>query len=212
MAHSTAAKTPQADASAGPPSRYDLIAFAASAGGIPALLEVVHALPADLDVPVVVVQHRATTHTSLLPQILSRVTSLHVKEAEGGEHMQPRTIYIAPPDSHLTVESDRTLRLHDGRRIKFVLSSANPLLESAAQVLPGRVIAVVLTGGGSDGTDGVQAVKSSGGVVIAQDPRQAAHPSMPRSAISSGAVDYVVELAEIAPLLVQLTSGTVENR
>jgi two-component system chemotaxis response regulator CheB len=95
----------------------------------------------------------------------------------------------------------------DGQRIKFLRSSANPLFESAAQVLGDRVIAVVLTGGGSDGTDGVQAVKSMGGIIIAQDPEQAQHPDMPLSAIRTGVVDYVLSVHDIAPTLVRLASG-----
>lgn len=190
------------------PRRYELVALASSAGGISALGEILGALPPTFVIPIVVIQHRSVGNPLIFPRILSRMArGRSVKLAEAGEQLVPGTVYVAPADFHLVVAADRTLQLVDGRRIKFLRSSANPLFESAAQVLGPRVIAVVLTGGGSDATDGVQAVKSMGGVVIAQDPEQAEHPSMPLSAIRTGAVDYVLPLPAIAPMLVSLVSA-----
>jgi two-component system chemotaxis response regulator CheB len=100
------------------------------------------------------------------------------------------------------VDADLRVALADGRKIRGVLSSANPLFESAARALPSRVIAVVLTGYDRDGTDGVQAVKRSGGIVIAQDEATSESFGMPRSAIETGCVDRVLPLQEIGPALV----------
>ena len=187
--------------------KYELIAVAASAGGLAAVSELLRALPATLDVPVVIVQHRsAMSPPDVLPHILSRAAhGRRVKQAEDGESLAPRTVYVAPADLHLMLDGERTLRLSDGRKIKHLRSSANPLFESAARALHGHLIAVVLTGSGTDATDGVQEVRSHGGQVIAQDPSQAEHPSMPTSAIQSGAVDYILPLQEIAPKLAELT-------
>src|SRR5690242_14746296 len=171
-----------------PKGRYDLIVFATSAGGIEAVTRILSALPSTLAAPIVIVLHRTAKVPQVLPRILARQSTLAVKQAENGERLQPNLVYVAPADLHLTVDADQTLHFTDGRRIKFVLSSANPLLESAAKVLHERVIAVVLTGSGSDATDGVQAVKGVGGIVIAQNPDEAAFPGMPQSAIHSGAV------------------------
>jgi two-component system chemotaxis response regulator CheB len=191
----------------------ELIAIAASAGGLAALREVLGGLPAQFDVPIVVVQHRSTSNPDRLPAILSRaVPWFRVKQAEDGDVISPKTVYVAPPDFHLVVRHDHTIGLEGGRRIKFLRSSANPLLESAASALEGRLIAVVLTGGGSDATDGVQTVKSKGGIVIAQNPRHAEHPSMPMAAIQTGAVDYVLELDDIAPMLLQLAKTNSVQR
>jgi two-component system, chemotaxis family, protein-glutamate methylesterase/glutaminase len=191
--------------------KYELIAVAASAGGLAAVSELLRALPASLDLPVVIVQHRAATSPpQVLPHILSRAAQgRRVKQAEDGEPLEPNTVYVAPANFHLLLDERRTLHLSDGRRIKYLRSSANPLLESAARALDGRVIAVVLTGSGTDATDGVQEVRSRGGTVIAQDPTQAEHPSMPTAAIQSGAVDYILPLQEIGPMLVQLTGTGV---
>ena len=123
------------------------------------------------------------------------------------EGLEPGKIYLAPPDLHLSIHSDGKLELSDGRRIRGVLSSVNPILESAADVLGGRVVAVVLSGRGYDATDGVQAVRSRGGIVIAQDEATSEQFSMPRSAIASGAVDMVLPVERIGGTLLELASN-----
>jgi two-component system chemotaxis response regulator CheB len=201
--------------SASPPARhappfYDLVVLAASAGGLHALSVLLSSLPRDLPVPVALVLHRTPHHPDLLAKILGRHTALRVKNALPGEHMEPGTVYVAPADLHLVIESDGALGFSDGRRIRHVLSSANPLLESAA-LFGGRVIAVVLTGSGHDATDGVQAVRARGGVVIAQDEATSTVFGMPRSAIATGAVAHVLPLAAIGPSVARLvTTGAVE--
>lgn len=208
MAEATRHETERLAGTGTSPRPYELVALAASAGGIAALGEILGALPTTFDIPIVIIQHRSVSSPGLFPRVLGRMApGLNIKQAEPGERLSAGIVYVAPADFHLVVAPDRTLQFMDGRRIKFLRSSANPLFESAAQVLGGRVIAVVLTGGGSDATDGVQAVKSMGGIVIAQDPEHAQHPSMPLSAIRTGAVDHVLPLHAIAPMLVQLTTA-----
>ena len=113
--------------------------------------------------------------------------------------MVPGTVYLAPPREHLVIRRDETLALVDGhRKIRHVFSSADPLFASAAQVYGDGVIAVVLTGADSDATDGVQSVRQRGGIVIAQD-RATSHVfGMPHAATSTGAVNAVLPLPEIA--------------
>jgi two-component system, chemotaxis family, protein-glutamate methylesterase/glutaminase len=152
-----------------------LIAIAASAGGIRAIGRVLAALPEHLPAAIVVVQHRTKTEKSYLNAILGRSSRMPVVTATEGQPIHPGLVYVARPDLHLMVSPDRHFAHRDGKRIRFVLSSANPLLESAAAAFAGRVIAVVLTGCGSDATDGVQHVKASGGVVIAQDRATSEH-------------------------------------
>ena len=137
----------------------------------------------------------------------SRATELPVKFAEEGELLVASTVYIAPPDGHLTVMADGTIRLVDGNPIRHVRSSANPLLESAPDAFGANVVAVILTGFGHDGTDGVQCVANAGGSVIVQDPASAHAPYMPRGAIATGAVHEVLPLDAIAPRIVQLVEA-----
>jgi two-component system, chemotaxis family, protein-glutamate methylesterase/glutaminase len=132
-------------------------------------------------------------------------------EAHVGDRIVPGVVYVARPDLHLLVTPDCRFEYRDGHRIKFVRSSANPLFESAARVFDGRPVAVVLTGGGSDATDGVQSVRAASGTVIVQDQATSEHWSMPESAIRSGAVDLVLPLDAIAPALAALVSGSVQK-
>jgi two-component system chemotaxis response regulator CheB len=184
-----------------------LVAIAASAGGITAIGTVLAALPHDLPAAVVVVQHRRPTGKSYLPEILTRRARMPVVIAMNGDRIAPGVVYLASPDRHLTVSRDRHFSYMDGTRIKFLLSSANPLLETAAPAFTGRLIAVVLTGSGSDATDGVQTVKANGGIVIVQDKASSIHWNMPEAALKSGAVDYMLPIDEIGPAIDAIVHG-----
>lgn len=184
--------------------RYELVVAAASAGGVEAYGRVLSGLPADFPLPIALVLHRTSGRPHVLARVLGLRTPLKVKDAQEGEAMQAGTVYIAPPDLHLTVLPDRRLTMVDGRKVRHVRSSANPLFESAAEALGGRVIGVVLTGYDRDGTDGVQAIKHAGGHVIAQDMASSRSFAMPMSAIATGTVDEILPLEEIAPALVRL--------
>ena len=169
---------------------FDLVVIAASAGGVQALQRVLSSLPADFPAPICLVQHRTSRQPDLLPRVLGRSSRLKVKRSQPGEQMHPGTIYLAPVDAHLVIRPDRTLALMDGARIRHVRSSANPLFVSAAHAAGKGTIGVVLTGNDSDATDGVQAIKRGGGLVIAQDRETSQSFGMPGSAIETGAVDY----------------------
>ena len=168
---------------------------------------VLAALPADFPAPVVLVQHRTLHTPDLLSRVLSRWSHMPVSPARAGEHLSPGIVYVAPADKHLVILADRTFGVTNGRKIHYVRSSADPLFESAAQVSGGRILAVVLTGGDSDASNGVLAVKAAGGTVIAQDRATSENFGMPGSAIRTGAVDYILPLEEIGPTIVRLTRG-----
>src|SRR5262245_43606999 len=185
---------------------FPVVLIGASAGGIQALPTLLSALPKDFPASVVIVQHRSPARTSTLSAILARSSALPVVDAEVDDVMKAGFVYLARPDLHLGVTDAGQFIYSDGRPIRYVLSSANPLFASAAAAFGSRTIAVVLTGSGADGTDGVQAVKTHGGTVIAQDRTTSEHFGMPGSAIATGAVDYVLPLEEIAPALVRLAA------
>src|SRR5213594_3700152 len=186
---------------------FDIVALAASAGGLRALSQVLAALPADFPAAIVVVQHLDPRHRSLMADILSRRTSLQVKEAKEGTRLSPGSAYIAPPNRHLLVNSDSTLSLSQSELVHFVRPSADLLFESVAASYKDRAIAVVLSGSGSDGAMGVQAIKKMGGTVLAQDKDSAEFFGMPRAAAQTGCVDFALPLEEIAPALVALLNG-----
>lgn len=148
-----------------------------------------------------------------MADILSRRTPLQVKQAEEGDCLQPGTVYIAPPDRHLLVNPNGTLSLSQSELVHFVRPSADLLFDSAAASYRERLIGVVLTGTGSDGAMGVQAIKKMGGMVIAQDEATSEFFGMPAAAIQSGSVDFLLPLAEIPTFLLALvTRGHLDAR
>jgi two-component system chemotaxis response regulator CheB len=185
---------------------FDVVALAASAGGLHALSQLLGALPVDFPASLLVVQHLDPRHRSLMASILARRTPLSVQQAQQGDRLTAGTVYVAPPDNHLLLNPDRSLSLTRTEMVHFVRPSADLLFESVAASVRERAIAVVLTGSGSDGTMGVRAIKKMGGTVIAQDEATSEFAGMPRAAIDTGAVDFVLPLKEIAPALVTLVT------
>ena len=180
-----------------------IVVIGASSGGIQALQELVRALPTDLGVPVLIVQHVGNSSPGLLPDILNRVGGMFALHPKDGEELQPNHIYVATPDHHLTIE-DGHVRLLRGPKENRHRPSIDVLFRSAAQFYGPGVIGVVLTGFLDDGTNGLARIKQRGGTAIVQDPDDAVSPGMPQSAIERVEVDYVLPLAEIAPMLVSL--------
>ncbi len=185
-------------------SPFDVVVIASSAGGVAALSSVLSQLPGTFPASVLVVQHLDPRHETLLAEILSRRTPLPVRLATDGEAMSPGNVYIAPPNRHLLVRKGNRLGLSDAELVHFVRPSADLLFESVAATYGDRVVGVVLTGSGSDASMGVRAVKERGGTVIVEDPESAQFSGMPRAAIESGGVDFVLPLAEIPEALVAL--------
>lgn len=183
---------------------FNVVAIAASAGGLNAINAVLSSLPEDFPIPIVVVQHLDPRHRSLMAEILNRNTGLHVKQAAEGEKIEPSTVYIAPPAHHLLVNPDGSLSLTQTELVHFVRPSADLLFESVAASYKDRCIAVVLSGTGSDGSMGAQAIKKMGGTVIIQSPESAEFTGMPLATLQTRCVDFVLPLEEIASALMTL--------
>src|SRR2546425_5849917 len=186
-----------------PAPQFDVVAIGASAGGVEALHVVVHALPANFPVPVLIVQHMDPRHKSMLAGLLGRRSQLRVKQATHGEHLQPSTVYIAQPDAHLLVR-DGVLVLGDTVPVHFSRPSIDLLFGSVADAYGDRAIGIILSGTGMDGATGTRAIKGKGGTTIIQDPSSAAHPGMPNAARATGCVDFTLPLEEIGPAIVSL--------
>ena len=186
---------------------FEIVALAASAGGLRALTDVLAALPADFPAALVVVQHLDPRHRSLMAEILGKRTALRVQQACEGDALQPGVAYIAPPNRHLLVNPDFTLSLSQSELVHFVRPSADLLFESAAASYRERAIAVVLSGTGRDGSMGVKAIKKMGGTVIVQDEKTSQFFGMPDAAQQTGMADFILPLPEIAPALRTLVNG-----
>ncbi|WP_407891421.1 chemotaxis protein CheB [Scytonema sp. NUACC26] len=177
---------------------YDIVALAASLGGLKIISQILSALPSDFPAAITVVQHLHPWSPSVMTEILSRRTSLAVKQASSRDQLRSGTVYIAPPNQHLLVKPDGILSLSMAERVNFVRPSADLLFSSVAVSFKERAIAVVLTGKGCDGARGVQAIRKMGGVVIAQNESTCECSSMPSFAIDTGCVDLVLPPNKIA--------------
>ena len=197
---------PYSDDVPGGRPQFRVVVVAASAGGLNALGALLTALPSDFPLPLAIVQHIDPNHVSLIANILSRRTKLRVKQAETDDILMPGVVYVAPPGWHMVIVPGGAITLTHTEPVHFVRPSADALFESAARTF-GPAIGVVLSGSGTDGAAGATAVKALGGTVIAQDEATAAFFGMPQAAIESGAVDYVLPLADIAAQLVSLAGS-----
>jgi two-component system chemotaxis response regulator CheB len=189
-------------------STRDIIVIGASAGGVEALTELMSQLPPDFPAAVFVVLHISAHGTSVLPRILTRAGSLSAIHPQDGQAIQSGRIYIAPPDQHLLVKQGY-ITLARGPRENGHRPAVDPLFRSAARAYGRRVIGVVLSGVLDDGTAGLLAVKSRGGIAVVQDPEDALYSGMPLSAVENIDVDYVTPMAEMGSLLVRLAHEVV---
>ena len=190
---------------------FDVVAIAASAGGLNAIGRVLKNLPENFAASILIVQHLDPRHRSLMAEIMNRHTRLRVKQAEEGDALHAGRVYIAPPDRHMLVNRDHTLSLTQTELVHFLRPSADLLLESVAAAYKDRAIAVVLSGSGRDGAMGVQAIKKMGGTVIAQNEETAEFFGMPSAAIDSGNVDLTLPLDDISSALVTLVNGSISQ-
>ena len=182
---------------------FDVVAMGSSAGGLNALSQVLRILPNNFPSSIVVVQHLAPRHKSWIADLLGRSSKLKVKQAEHGEILLPGMVYTAPPDEHLLVGPGK-IQLAHTQLVRFSRPSIDLLFESVAGMYGSRSIAVVLSGSGKDGADGLRTVKESGGLTIAQKPETAEFRPMPEAAVATGCVDFILRLEEIGAKLTEL--------
>lgn len=189
------------------PSSGRVVAVGASAGGPKTLDYLLGRLPAGLPAPVLVVQHMPAGFTRSFAERLHEHSPLVVKEAEEGDVVLPGQAYVAPGDHHMLVEKQsgrKIIRLDQSPRVMGVRPSADVTLCSVAEAYGAGSIGVILTGMGSDGTEGFKAIKERGGITIAQDKATSVIYGMPRAAVKSGCVDKVLPLDEIPEEIVRL--------
>jgi two-component system, chemotaxis family, protein-glutamate methylesterase/glutaminase len=187
-----------------------IIVIGTSMGGIEALGNVLSQLPVDFPSPLFAVMHLHPHSPSMLDRMLAGKTPLSVKFAEDGAVPQPGTLYLAPPDRHLLIEKKHMVLSRGPRENRF-RPAIDPLFRSAAVAHTSQVIGIVLTGLLDDGAAGLQAIKQCGGIAIVQDPRDAAFPEMPRSAMEAVQVDHCVKLSDMGALLAKLVAAPAKQ-
>jgi two-component system chemotaxis response regulator CheB len=181
------------------------VVIAASAGGIEALSEFTSYLPEQLPAPLLVAQHLARDRKSHLREVLQRRTALEVRWAEDGMRFAPGELYLAPPNSHLSVRSGGMLAVCPGTNDPEFRPSADVLFRSAATVFGKQTIGIVLTGCLNDGAVGAAAIRKEGGRIFVQDPELCPYSSMPLAAIQLSAVDLVLPLRALAAAVTAIT-------
>jgi two-component system chemotaxis response regulator CheB len=182
---------------------YEAIVIGVSSGGMNAMKVIFKLLPMDFNIPIIIVQHVSPRSDNQWINLLNDKSNLYIKEADEKEKIENGTVYIAPSNYHLLVESNKTFSLTIDERVNFARPSIDVLFESAAEAYKSKLIGVVLTGSNDDGAKGMKRIKEYGGLTIVQDPATAESSYMPASAIAAVQVDYVLPLDGIINLLIK---------
>jgi two-component system chemotaxis response regulator CheB len=185
--------------------RYSIVAIGGSAGGLESVSTILRDLPADFPSPILVVIHVHPKYISHAAAILRRQTELNVKDAEEHEDLRSGIVYMAPPDRHLLVDAG-VVHLSDTPAVNYTRPAIDITFNSVVKAYGSKVIGIVLSGTGRDGSDGLREIKEAGGFSIVEDPLTARFRAMPDAAVSASSVDCVLPLREIGPLLLRLSS------
>ena len=180
---------------------FPIVGIGASAGGLAAFEQFFTALPPDSGMAFVVVQHLSPPHKSILPEIIQRYTAMPVAQVTDGVEVKPNRVYVIPPGSDLALREGTLLAKPEAARgyrlpIDF-------FFRSLAQDQGERAIGIVLSGTGSDGSLGVKTIKAEGGLTIAQEPETAEFEDMPRNAIATKDVDFILPPEKMGELILK---------
>jgi len=170
---------------------FPVVGIGASAGGLEAFRELLEHLPTDTGMAFVLVSHLDPTHKSILTELLARRTKLPVTEVSDGMKVEPNNVYVLPPNTSMAI-AEGILRLQPREEGRAGRHPIDYFLRTLADDQTHRAIGVILSGTDSDGTLGLEAIKSDGGITFAQDAKSAKYDGMPRSAAASGHVDFVL--------------------
>ncbi len=193
------------------PAKPEMVLIGVSTGGPVALAQLLPAIPPDIGVPILIVQHMPPIFTKSLAESLAAKCAVRVREASDGESPQPNTVYIAPGGRQMRLatgaENQPRLELTDDPPENNCRPAVDYLFRSAANRFPGRAMAVILTGMGSDGTIGLRLLKRNGCFVIAQDEASCVVYGMPKAAVDASVVDIVLPLESIASRISAVVKG-----
>ncbi|BAY23284.1 signal transduction histidine hinase [Calothrix sp. NIES-2100] len=183
---------------------FPIVGVAASAGGLEAFIELLRHLPTDTGMAYVLIQHLSPNHESLLSEILARTTQLPVQEVQDGMRVKPNQVYVIPPNTKMIL-SEGVLQLSPREKILGKYMPGDAFFTSLAADCGHKAIAVVLSGTDGDGSLGLKAIKTAGGVTFAQCENTAKFDSMPNTAVATGNVDFVLPPEKIASEIVNFS-------
>ena len=185
-----------------------VVGIGASAGGLEALQQLLTFLPSNTGMAFVIIQHLAPNHKSLLVDILGKYSAMPVQEITDGMHVERNHIYMIPPKHNVEIVSDvLRLRDYDPQKINHPI---DVFFRSLAESYESRAVAVILSGTGSDGTNGIRSVKEQNGLIIVQTPESAKFDGMPRNAISTGLADLIQRPDSIAREMQHIAASMVD--
>jgi len=185
---------------------FPIVGIGASAGGLEAALKLFEPIPHDVGIAFVLVQHLDPDHASQLTALLARATTLPVHEVSDELPVAPNQIYVIPPQADLTI-AQGVLHLQQRADRHGSHMPVDAFLRALAEDQGERAVGVILSGTGSDGTQGLRAIKAAGGITVAQEPASAKYDGMPRSAIAAGVVDLVLLPQDIVRELVRISQN-----
>jgi len=184
-----------------------LVAVGVSTGGPTTLMSILPKLPADLPASIMLVQHMPGGFTRSFAERLDQVSSIRVKEAEHGDQLRNGSAFVAPGGNHMTVTSERTLRISKEPHDTLHTPSVDVMMQSVIQVFGPRAVGVLLTGMGKDGAESMAALRRRGAHTIAESEKTAVVYGMPREAAARGGAEFVVPADHVAEKLVELVGG-----
>lgn len=180
---------------------FSAVVIGASAGAVEALNTILPTLPADYAIPLLIVVHLPPDKKSIMAELFQAKCQLRVKEAEDTESITPGTIYFAPTDYHLLVETGGYLSLSSDEPVLFSRPAIDVLFETAADAYGDALLGIVLTGANEDGAAGAKAIAHAGGTVLVQTPSTAMASTMPQAALDACPAARTLNLQEIAHYL-----------
>jgi two-component system, chemotaxis family, CheB/CheR fusion protein len=186
-----------------PEAAFPIVGIGASAGGLDAVTQLLQALPIDSGLAFILVQHLDPTRESVLAELLSRVTRMPVQQVQDGTPVAPKQVYIAPPPADVVI-TNRVVKLLPRSVARGLHTPIDRFFRSLAEDQGPQAIGIVLSGSGSDGALGLQAIKEHGGLTLVQDERTASFAGMPHSAIMHGSIDVIGAPDRLAQELMQI--------
>ncbi len=188
------------------PAEFHIVGIGASAGGLEAIETFFDNMPGGLNMAFVIVQHLSPDYKSLMGELLSKHTAMTIYQAEDGMEIAPGAIYLIPRKKNMTVFRGKLFLTQQEQGLNLPIDI---FLQSLAEDAGEKSVGVILSGTGSDGTRGVRAIKEAGGIVMVQDEETAKFDGMPRSAIATGIVDYVLPPEQLAEELQSFVKGNI---
>jgi two-component system CheB/CheR fusion protein len=197
-------KAPQEEAAACSvnPHPCPVVAIGSSAGGLEAFQELFRHMPADTGLAFVLIQHLSPRHETLIPELLAPLTAMPVRQVLDETIVEPNHVYVMPPSLTLTID-DCVLHAAKAPRLRGRRSPIDRFFRSLAEDQEDESIGIILSGSGTDGALGLKAIKERGGLTMVQAPQTATYDSMPRGAILTGAVDFVLPVADMPARLIE---------